>query len=99
MSPMPFEEDSLPSQPSPNVRNQVLTTTDNEESDDDLDFSPKVHLNKSQPFPQPTFQRAQSSKNPEQTWSPHPRKLPSVPPVPTSSQPKKKKKKTHPKPN
>ena len=90
-SPMPFEEDFL-SQPSPNVGNQAFTTTNNEESDDDLDLPPKAHRNKNRPFPQPTSHRSQSSQNPKQTWSSHPRKLPSVPPVPTSSQPKGKEK-------
>lgn len=33
-SPMPFEEDFLPSQPD----HQVFTTTDNKESDDNLDL-------------------------------------------------------------
>lgn len=89
---MPFEEDFLPSQPSPNVGTQAFTTNDNEDPDDDLDLLPKAHRNKSHPFPQPTSQRAQSSKNPKRPLSPHPRKLPSVPPVPTSSQPKRKRK-------
>lgn len=76
----------------------AFTTTDNEESDDDLDLPPKAHRNKSQSFPQHISQRTQSSKNSERPKSFHLQKLSSVPPILTFSK-SKKKKKTYPKPN
>ena len=89
---MPFEEDFLPSQPD----HQVFTTTDNKESDDNLDLlqtkhlllnvnSAKVHPhNKNRLFPQPTSWHTQSSKNPKPSQSSHIPKPPSAPSIPSA---------------
>lgn len=106
LSPMLFEEDFLSSQPSPGIRYQALTITDNEQSNDDLDLpqiqhllshtaSAKTNPNKSQQSPKPllTPQNTHSSQSvPKKSDLSGSLYSRNLPSVSTPSQPNKKRK-------